>query len=229
MSIDLRRPVVEDAPYDYYDLYTENLKKRDIHKIKKTALFIARKGCPKDTFNMALNAIYAINTRGGFAIVWDERFAYYLPYVDKGINPLVPNSSKVKANKGFVKRSIALVWSYFYFNPRNKSRIDTNKALREEKGNLFSSVENLYKSYISKTKEAPMFVKMVHDIQSGKSPCEVTEGSKRLISNLFKSVKQAQAQTTIGGDNFLNVDDLIFDFDKQKVFQKYNELIGEGE
>ena len=106
-----------DSENEMKNMYTVNLKKKDINRIKKTALLIARKACPKDTHNMALNAIYAINTQDGFAIVWDEKFAYYLPYVNEGINPLFPNSEKVKANKGFVDRGLAGVWSYFYFNP----------------------------------------------------------------------------------------------------------------
>lgn len=215
-----------DAENEMKQLYTVNLKKKDINRIKKTALLIARKACPKDTHNMALNAIYAINTKDGFAIVWDERFAYYLPYVDKGINPLFPNSSKVKANKGFVDRGLAGVWSYFYYNPRNQTHSGVN-AIRddlEKKSAFFGKFEELYKYYISRTREAPMFVNMVHDIQKGKSVQEVTHGNRRLITNLYKSIRGQQAGFYDEEDNILYDSDLAFDFTKNKVFENYDEI-----
>ncbi len=208
---------------EMYDLYTVNLKKKDINRIKKTALFIARKGCPKDSHNMALNAIYAINTKDGFAIVWDDRYAYYLPYVDKGINPLFPNSAKVKANKGFVDRSLALVWSYFYYNPLTFSpnKNPFAKETREANSNKFAQMEGLYKNDISKTREAPLFVKMAHDYKKGKTNMEITEGNERLLTNLYKSMKKYQADISDENSNSeLDDTDIIFDIDKQKVFEK---------
>lgn len=221
MSIQKDRTTVDFDPDSLTEnMYTVNLKKRDLKKIKKTALLIARKACPKDSHNMALNAIYAMNTVNGFAIVWDERFAYYLPYVDKGINPLFPNSEKVKANKGFATRGLAAVWCYFYYNPRNNTMTGVN-ALREDfekTSAFFVKFEELYKYYISRTKEAPMFVNMVHDIQKGKSAQEVTKGNRRIITNLYKSIRGQQAGLYDEEHKILFDSDIAYHFERNQVF-----------
>ena len=79
-------------------------------------------------------------------------------------------------------------------------------------------MESLYKNYISRTKEAPMFVNMFHDIQKGKSVQEVTYGNKRLITNLFKSIKGQQAGLYDEEHKILFDSDIAYDFARNKVF-----------
>ena len=168
------------------------LGKTQIENLKKSLLYIARNICPKDTKNMAENAIYAKNTHNGFSIIWDNRFAYYMPYVDKGINPLYPNSPKVKANKDFVARSIAFMASYcsFYFS-ENKDELKGLQA-------LFDKVIKAGKSRGKTTtiNNMPLFIKMWYDVLEGKSISEVTKNKGDMLYNLFKSMREYATNKT---------------------------------
>lgn len=74
--------------------------------LRNAGVKAAREQVPVKTANLQQNAVYSIATKNGFKIVWDERYAFYLKFVNEGISGIAPNSPKVLANKGFVERGI---------------------------------------------------------------------------------------------------------------------------
>ena len=175
----------------YESARTQELSKKQINAFKRSLLKIARDNCPKDTTNMAQNAIYATTDFKGFKIIWDDTFAYYLPYVDKGINPLYPYSPKVKANKGFVARSIALMHAYsglyLYgdtYGIRQRYGEEEHKFYFK---NYFGGINTSSKK---KVKEYPLFVEMMYRNVNGESPQQLVKDKGGMMSNLIKSLKK---------------------------------------
>lgn len=91
--------------FNYHDL---GLKHQSIKiiRLRTKMTEVARANIPVDTGNMQNNAVYTIAKSDGFSLVFDQRFAYYLPIVNEGIYPLFPESIKVQANKGCVDRAM---------------------------------------------------------------------------------------------------------------------------
>ncbi len=90
--------------YGEYSKKYVNLRNNMTRKARQTA--------PVDTGNLKYNGIYSMRTSKGFRIVWDKRFAHYIPYVDEGTVPF--DSPKIQANKGFVQRGIILALHQVY-------------------------------------------------------------------------------------------------------------------
>ena len=122
-------------------------QRKDILTLRATCLKIARREAPMDTGNLRKNAIYSVATKRGFKIVWDERFAYYLAFVDQGKtkhntnNPNKKPSKKVSRNAGFVERSIGkiLVVANAYMQ-------DNNKPLKNQTAQWLGDLNNVRKS-----------------------------------------------------------------------------------
>lgn len=101
-------------------------------ELRNVGVKAARRNTPVDTGNLQQNAVYSIATKDGFKIVWDEKNAYYLPYVNEGINVLHTNSAKVLMNKDFVLRgmedAIKVIKSTFQNYDRDESKLHKNKV-----------------------------------------------------------------------------------------------------
>ena len=80
-------------------------------RLRGACVEVARRCAPKDTGNLRQNAIYSVATRGGFKVVWDKMFAYYLPFVNEGKATNHILSKKQTKNIGFVDRGISAVIS----------------------------------------------------------------------------------------------------------------------
>lgn len=178
---------------EYESARSKPLTAKQINGFKRSLLNIARTICPKDTRNMAENAIFAQSTINGFKIVWDDSFAYYLPYVDKGINPIYPYSKKVQSNKGFVAKSIAFMHAYcglFLYGEQNKIK----KRYGEDVAKFYFSNYSKGHNAFNKTKrnivrEAPLFIEMLYDNLKGVSPQQLVKGKGGMMRNLIKSLK----------------------------------------
>jgi len=81
-------------------------KKKADTILAKKLLYIMRSYIPIDTGNMTNNAIYYQRRPNGFAIVFDERFAPYMRYVNEGLAPYNKLSPKQRMNMNFVERAI---------------------------------------------------------------------------------------------------------------------------
>lgn len=178
-----------DEPYE--SARTQPLSKKQINAFKRSLLKIARDNCPKDTTNMAQNAIFATTDLNGFKIIWDDTFAFYLPYVDKGINPLYPYSPKVRANKGFVARSIALMHAYsglFLYGDTYGIRQRYGEEIHKFYfRNYFGGINTSNKKIV---KEYPLFVEMMYRNLNGQNPEELVKDKGGMMSNLIKSLKK---------------------------------------
>lgn len=203
--------------------YSDNLQARsqklmtmkNFYHLEKTLLFIARKSCPKDTRNMAENAIYSVKIKNGFMIVWDSKFAYYLPYVNEGINPLFPKSRKVIANKGFVDRSIAFIFGYL-FNYLGIKEHSEKFGIYNEGFKKISRLKSTQKTHL-----APLFVKQGHDILNGELPAIMDKESKKMMTNLMKSVKKYMAKAS-EYPNIIDTD-IEYDFVNNEAYEIDNE------
>ena len=203
--------------YDQYDdnIYKRNTKKYTLNhfrRLEKTLLNIARKSCPKDTHNMAENAIYSVKIKNGFMIVWDDKFAYYLPYVNEGINPLFPNSEKVKRNKGFVDRSISFMLAYTFWDSgvEKHDKFFTNK---------FKKIK--YNPENEVTRLGPLFLQKAHEIQKGELPVSIDKGTERAMTNMYKSVKKYMSKVNPSYSEIIN-SDIEYDFVDNQVYEINN-------
>lgn len=168
----------------------KEINKRYINRVAKTCLYIARDMCPKDTTNMANNAIYIVNKPKKVSIVWDEAYAYYLPYVNEGKN-IHSNSQKVQQNKGFMDRSMAVMTSYIISALAVKINIGKKgKQLINSQGYNFKTLAS--EKNVKKTRNAPLFTKIVKDINQGNLSANYTNRSKPMITRLLKSMKKYQ-------------------------------------
>lgn len=79
-------------------------KDRRIKSLRRDLLYTMRQYMPVDTGNLKRNAVYSIITQFGFMIVFDTRFASYLPIVNEGRQNNM--SPKMKANVGCVNRAL---------------------------------------------------------------------------------------------------------------------------
>lgn len=198
-----------------------NLKKnkrttmKQFQKLEKTLLSIARRACPKDTHNMAENAIYSIKVKNGFMIVWDHKFAYYLPFVNEGKNPRFPNSPKVKANKGFVDRSIAFMSAYTFWDlgVEGHNKESTDSAFNEK----FNRVKRNPKNNL--TRLGPLFLQQAHDIKSGDIPVIMDKGTERAMTNFYKSVKHYMGRTISPDVTEALNSDIEYDIDNNEVYE----------
>ena len=199
----------------YESARTRPLSNKQIRAFKRSLLSIARDNCPRDTNNMAENAIYATYTTDGFKIVWDSSFAYYLPYVDKGINPMYPYSKKVLANKGFVARSIAYMHAYtglFLYGETSK--------IQQRYGNNVSDFYNTYYSAGSKTaktkivRDSPLFVELMYRNLSGESPQQLVKDKGAMMANLIKSLKR-EVTTKDRADE---INDFIYEYGEERPY-----------
>lgn len=131
---------------------------------------VARSTAPVDTGNLKKNAIYSMQTPKGFRIVWDKRFAYYLPFVDEATVPF--SSPKIEANKGFVQRGIVSVLYQIYKIQKGK-----NTPFRNYKNN---------KSYIN--------IPYVYDVMKTydpENPVLMDKGAVKMFNRFANSVKQS--------------------------------------
>lgn len=156
-------------------------------KLKNAMVLACRSQIPVDTGNMQLNAVYAISTRTGFKIVFDQRHAYYLPYVDMGINPLTINSKKVKANKGCVCRAImAGILELNHFRENNykmKYKQKREYLINEPRQSLIAQ-----KSLIQN--EATAYPQILNE-EVKKGNMEIGFGYARMVKNFKKSLSKA--------------------------------------
>lgn len=132
---------------------------------------IARSTAPVDTGNLKKNGIYSMQTPKGFRIVWDERFAYYIPYVDNGTVPF--DSPKIQANKGFVQRGIVSVLYEIY------------KMQKGEKTPFRNNRNN--KGYIN--------IPYVYDVMKTydqENPVLMDRGAMKMFNRFANSVKQSE-------------------------------------
>lgn len=201
----------------YESMRRNTLSDKQINNFKKSLLKIARDNCPKDTTNMAENAIYAISNQFGFSIIWDDKFAYYLPYVDKGINPINPNSAKVKANKGFVARSIAFMQAYtglFLYGQTNKIKENYGEDVSKFYNRYFyyGNVKNPAKK--SFVRDSPYFVNLMYYSMNGKLQQYIIKEKGAMMANLIKSLKR----NIKSREDVEEIMDFANDFKEYKMF-----------
>ena len=100
-SIDIDYMEVGEKQLIGYNKY--KLKNRH-YNLRNKMTKLARSTAPVDTGNLKNNGIYSMVTPKGFRIVWDTRFAYYIPFVDEGTYK--KKTEKIIKNMNFVERGI---------------------------------------------------------------------------------------------------------------------------
>lgn len=199
----------------YESARTRPLSNKQIRAFKRSLLNIARETCPRDTNNMAENAIYATSSIEGFKIVWDSSFAYYLPFVDKGINPMYPNSAKVKANKGFVARSIAYMHAYtglFLYGQTSKIEERYGKDVSDFYKTHYSAGSKTAKSKI--VRDSPLFVELMYRNLRGESPQQLVKDKGAMIANLIKSLKKEVTSPKRANE----ISDFIYEYGEERPY-----------
>lgn len=172
----------------------KRITKSEIEKLKNQMILMARNYCPRDTSNMAENAIYVVNTSDGFKIVWNDKFANYMPYVNEGKHPF-SQSPRILANKQFVERGIAGC-AYLL-----------DQFFKDENYIMFSN----------KARKSPLALKFLHQMQKGETLLESDKNYSKMITRLVKSIqKNANSRTLEEPDNYQE----IFDLDKEQVYEE---------
>lgn len=181
--------------------YTKTFKWgfKKMNELKHTLIASARSWCPVDTGNMRENAIYVVNTPTGFKIVWDDKFAFYMPDVNEGRNKLYPNSIRVKQNKGFVDRGIGACF------------VALNAVCSYGKLEFQPMRDGRSKRF------APLFLKLQHKLINGQLSDTYMVNNERMLERLSQSMKYAMLHLTDPSKDLFEQGQEIFDVINEEV------------
>lgn len=192
---------------------SKKITTKDFQSLERVLLNIARSSCPYDTGNMAGNAIYSIKTKNGFKIVWDQKFAYYLGYVNEGLHPINPISPKVIYNKGFVDRSIGIMSGYTFNFLGMKTY---SKTFGRENNKNFIKMRNMDTPNAKNL--GPLFLLQAHEIYKGNTNVIMDNQTRRAMTNMYKSVTKYLATDKIYMHTINNFD-IEYDIENNEVYE----------
>lgn len=151
----------------------------EVLELRAQCLKAARMQAPKDTGNMRYNAIYSMATKNGFKIVWDDSFAYYLPFVNEGKGRNKVMTNKQKRNYHFVDKGIASV------------QIIATAYLNGDKWQLYEL-----------TKNAKSIKNLIPKTISGQDTLMTGKNLKRYEARILQNAKHVSEDLLSGSDYY---------------------------